>query len=202
MRISEGTFWLVTGVAVALVVVSWVGWGFWAGYSFAVPVIITAIAAAILLWARTGLGAWTSVQRQDEPFTGYPEDQVLGVFDSTREAGEAIEDFRRAGFGREELAVYSDRQGAARLDSEGTAHGLREVAQRQIEHIVTDIDDLQGYEAAVRRGGVVVGVVAPDEEPREQVAAVFQRHGAHDVHYFGAMTVQRLDVDSSRTHTN
>jgi len=199
MRISQTTFWIVVAVAVATVVLSWIGWGFWAAFSHIYAIILTGVAALLVLLARTGLKPWASVQRQDEPFAGYPKDQVLGIFDTTGEAGEAIEAFRGAGFDREEVAVYADRQGAAALDSEGTAHGLREVTQRQLEHILTDIDDLEGYEQAVRRGGVVLGVMAPDEGPRERAAAIFQRHGGHDLYYFGAMTVQRLDVDRSRT---
>src|SRR5690606_12628509 len=107
------------------------------------------------------------------------------VFDTRPAAAQALSDLRRSGFAQDDLAVYAEESGATQLDSEGNSHGLTALAQRSIEHLVADVDDLKGYEDAVRRGAVVLAVLAPEEERREHVLDVFQRHHGHDVHYFG-----------------
>lgn len=196
------TFTSAVVIGVAVIALSWIGWGVWAAMSHIHAIILTAIGAAIILLARTGTPRPQVADSQDEPFSGYPQDQMLGIFETRNEASDALHALRNAGFASSDLTLFTGLKGAAQLDSEGTAHGIAEFTQRSIEHIASDIDDLQGYDEAVRRGAVVVGVMAPDEEPRTQAAQIFVEHGGHDLYYFGAFAVQQLDVDRSRTTTD
>lgn len=175
--------------------------GIWGIASHIWAILLVGLGGLFVLWGFMGRVP-TSVEHSDEEFVGYPKNQVMAVFDTRTAAANALNDLRRSGFQQDDLSVFSDERGEKQLDSEGDSHGFTQVAQRSIEHLVTDIDDLKGYEAAVRDGGVVVGVLVPEEERREHVLDVFQRHHAHDVYYFGELAVQQLDVDRARTRVD
>lgn len=196
------TYAAAAALAIVAVVVSVSsGGGFWGASSQLYAIALVAVAALLLIWARRGRLP-TSLEGTDEPFAGYPKNQVLGVFDVRAAAANALQDLRRSGFAQDDLVVYTHESGAKQLDSEGNSHGLAALAQRSIEHLVADVDDLQAYEEAVRNGAVVVAVLAPEEERRAHVQDVFRRHHGHDLHYFGEMAVEKLDVDRTRTRVD
>ncbi len=192
-----------TLLAAALLAVVAIAVSFWdagpaGAFSHIHAIILMGLGGLFVLWAAFGRVP-TRVEHSDEPFAGYPKNQVMGVFETRGAAANAIADLRRSGFAPDDISVYADESGATQLDSEGDSHGYLELTQRSVEHLVTDVDDLKGYEAAVRRGAVVVGVLAGEEERREHVLDVYQRHHGHDIYYFGDMAVQQLDADRSRT---
>lgn len=195
------TYLTAAALAIIAIVISVFDGGIAGAFSHIHGMVLVAIGGLLILWARFGRVP-THLEHSDQPFAGYPKDQVLGVFDTRDSAAHVLNDLRRSGFAHDDLSVYADESGATRLDSVGDSHGLLELTQRSIEHLVTDIDDLKGYEDAVRRGAVVVGVLAHEDERREHVLDVFRRHGGHDIYYFGEMAVQQLDVDRTRTRVD
>jgi hypothetical protein len=134
-----------------------------------------------------------------EGFQGYPENHVLAAFDSRADAAAALDDLREEGLAEDEVAVYAGEDGADEIDSDGTSHGLGSTIIRSVQGILTDRDRLVEYEEAVEQGGVVIAAQSEDDERKHLLAAVFKRHGGHDVHHFGAMTVENLSADPSRT---
>ena len=67
---------------------------------------------------------------------------------------------------------------------------------------MTDLDDLTNYDEAIRSGSVVIAFNGRDAETRRRGAAILKSHGAHDIQYFGPMSVEVLDVDRSRTRAS
>lgn len=136
-----------------------------------------------------------------EGFQGYPEDHVMGAFDSRADAAKALDDARAEGIPEHELAVYSGEQGAAEIDSSGTGpeSGVGGFLLRSVQLLMTNRDRMEQYEHAINAGGVVLAGRADDDERKRLLAAVFQRNNGRDVRYFGAMTVEDLSVDPSRT---
>ncbi len=194
--------WTYTGIVIvvlAAIVVSWIGWGVWAAFSHVYAIVLTGVGAVIILLARSGVGRSRRVERRDEPFMGYPEGQVLGIFDARDDAAAALVDLRGRGFGPHQLSVLVGASGSAQVDSEGVAHGLTGITQRSIEHLLTNKDDLEQYDQALRRGAVVLAVEAPDDWNRSTVSEAFQRHGGYEVMAFGTFVVEKLDADPSRT---
>lgn len=192
------TYLIVGAISLLGVAVAWFGVGPLGVIAHVYAIILFSIGGLLIFLSRTGRWPLQGAEGRDERFTGYPRHQVMGVFDSRSGADEAVRHFRDAGYGVEDISVFSGEKGEARLDSEGDSHGVAQVADRSIEHLMSDIDDLKTYEAAVHRGAVVVGVQAPDEGDREVVAAIFRRHGGHDLYYFGALAVEQLDADPER----
>lgn len=136
---------------------------------------------------------------EQDDFAGYPEGQVLGIFDARHAAAAALSDFKDSGFAPADLHVYSGPEGEHDIDADGTEHGMAGVTRRAIATLLTDQDHLGRYGEAVHNGGIVVGVEAPNDGTRQTAAAIFVRHGGYDVYSFGSMAVQKLDVDPSRT---
>lgn len=132
-------------------------------------------------------------------FQGYPEHHVLAGFDSRADAASALDDVLAEGVPEPEIAVYAGEEGAHHLDADGTEHGLGSVVVRQIQLLLTDRDRLAEYEEVVERGGVVLAGKAEDDERKHLLSAAFQRHNGRGVRYYGAMTVEELSVDPSRT---
>lgn len=195
------TYLLAVALAVLGVVVSvWDG-GLAGASSHLYAIALVALGGLFFVWARFGRVP-TRLEGSDEPFAGYPKNQVMAVFDTRPAAAQALSDLRRSGFAQDDLSVYSNERGVTQLDSEGDQHGLTALAQRSVEHLVTDVDDLQGYQDAVKRGAIVLAVLAKEEERREHVLDIFQRHRGHDVYYFGDMAVQKMDVDRARTRVD
>lgn len=137
---------------------------------------------------------------QDAPFAGYPMDRALAIFDLERDANEATEDLRASGYS--DVARFAGIDGARRLDSAGVAHGLTERVERTIDHIASDVSDLQQYDQAVRLGSVVIGVRVPSADRRERAADIIRRHRGHDLRYFGQMTAESLNPDPSRVRAD
>lgn len=193
------TYSAIVFVAVAAIVVSWIGWGLWAAFSHVYAIGMTVVGAGVVLLTRSGVRRWPRIERRDEPFMSYPMNQVLGIFDERDDAARAVAELRRAGFALDHLFVLAGARGSARVDSEGTAHGLTGVTERSIEHLLTDLDDLQRYDEAIRAGGVVLAVGSTTDQDRRRIAAIFQLHGGYEVAAFGEYVVEKLDADPSRT---
>src|SRR5690606_31440395 len=132
-------------------------------------------------------------------FQAYPENHVLAAFASRADAAAALDDLRTEGVPEAEVAVYAGEEGADGLDADGTAHGFGSVLVRSIQFFFTDRDRLAEYQAAVEKGGVVIAAQSEDDDRKHLLSSVFQRHGGTDVRFFGAMTVENLSVDPSRT---
>jgi hypothetical protein len=76
------------------------------------------------------------------------------------------------------------------------------VTERSLEHLVADLDDMTGYDEAVRGRKLVISFDGRDEEVRHRGAAVLVAHGGHTIQYFGPLAVQVLDIDRSRTRAS
>jgi len=81
------------------------------------------------------------------PFVGYPKDQALAIFDSEQDALGATRDLQAEGYQR--VDRFAGMRGATQIDSQGGAHGGVAKAERTIEHLASDVSDLEG----LRRGG-------------------------------------------------
>jgi hypothetical protein len=106
---------------------------------------------------------------------------------------------RAEGVPEPEIAVYTGEAGADGLDADGTTRGFGSVLVRSVQFLLTDRDRLAEYQEVVEEGGVVIAGKAEDDERKHLLSAAFQRHNGRGVRYYGAMTVEELSVDPSRT---
>lgn len=178
--------------------ISWAGWGPGAGTAHVYGIALMAIGAGLFFLSRDRAGRSRRVERLNEPFVSYPGGQVFAAFRTPAAAAAAANDLRTAGL--RGVSIYRNVQGAAALDSSGTAHGLAEVTERSLEQLLTDEDHLQRYDSVVRAGGVVLSVHA-ERGDADRAAAILINSGGFEVFRFGGLAVEQMDVDPTRTTT-
>jgi hypothetical protein len=179
---------IVPIVYLAIAAVSGVLWGVWAAFSLVQAAAAFAVATVIMLWIRFGRRR-RPAGTGDEEFAGYPQGHVLAAMPAAS-ISSVQTDLRQAGFTAHD--VLTGEHGRAVLDPDGTTHGTPERVERAVERLFADIDDLRGYRDVLERGDAVVRVRAEDEEEAERITAVLQNHGGSEIHYFGALVVQRM----------
>ncbi len=200
------TYLLVAAVVLAAVLAPGLTGGVWGSYSYAQGVALILLGGFLIYLARrtprknrtsTDLTRGHTVTA---PFVGYPKDRVLGTFDDEDLAKAATDELRAAGF--DDIDRYAGRRGAISLDSQGIEHGVAASAERTIEHIASDVSDLEEYDSAVRLGRVVLGVLVTDGDRRNEVAGIMHRHRVQDARYFGSLAVETLSADPDRTRAD
>jgi len=61
---------------------------------------------------------------------------------------------------------------------------------------------LKQYEEAARNGQTVVAAKAANDEEVERAAAIFEKHGATNVRFFGRLAVTDLTPGSNPSHSS
>ncbi|GGX10350.1 hypothetical protein GCM10007242_15460 [Pigmentiphaga litoralis] len=118
---------------------------------------------------------------------------VIGTFDNTTDADDAVRDLVDAGISRTAIQLHSQETGTTPAE-EGTTHvsGDHEHAQHgffaRIEHffsnLVGDNDrpaEFSHYHEAIRRGGALVSVEVSDDDDFDRVKRVLDDAGAVDI---------------------
>jgi hypothetical protein len=104
---------------------------------------------------------------------------VIGAFDDRDHAGQALERLRDAGFTRDcmylqtrEVPQTASRAGAVAADE---SHGFFHSLTSLFSGLFGSAGDFGEYAEAIRRGGTVVVVDAPDDAAAEKARAVLER---------------------------
>lgn len=118
---------------------------------------------------------------------------IIGTFDNTTDADDAVRDLVDAGVSRSAIQIHSQETGTTPPD-EGTTHvsGDHDHAQHgffeRIEHffsnLVGDSDrpaEFSHYHEAIRRGGALVSVEVQDADDFDRVRRVLDDAGAVDI---------------------
>lgn len=118
---------------------------------------------------------------------------VIGTFDNTTDADDAVRDLVDAGIPRSAVQVHSQETGTTPPD-EGTTHvsgdhdhahpGFFERIERFFSNLVGDNDrpaEFSHYHEAIRRGGALVSVDLRDDDDFDKVKRVLDDAGAVDI---------------------
>jgi len=118
---------------------------------------------------------------------------VIGTFDNTTDADDAVRDLVDAGIPRSAVQVHSQETGTTPPD-EGTTHvsgdhdhahpGFFERIERFFSNLVGDNDrpaEFSHYHEAIRRGGALVAVDLRDDDDFDKVKRVLDDAGAVDI---------------------
>jgi len=118
---------------------------------------------------------------------------VIGTFDNTTDADDAVRDLVDAGIPRSAVQVHSRETGTTPPD-EGTTHvsgdhdhahpGFFERIERFFSNLVGDNDrpaEFSHYHEAIRRGGALVAVDLRDDDDFDKVKRVLDDAGAVDI---------------------
>lgn len=134
----------------------------------------------------------TTAQGDEQTFVGDPNHYLFGIFESDEKAEEAAAELTQGPFREDQIKRFEGRGAAGELDSTGEQHGMGARLLRSVQHLFTNLDHLSEYEEAARDGKAVLAVHIEDGTPRDEALAIFQRHGARFVNYYGNALVETL----------
>jgi hypothetical protein len=119
-------------------------------------------------------------------FIGYPNRQVLAVFDDLAAAERAVAALRAAGAQEADVETYAGAEDADRFDSTGAGHGLLARLRRAMQFSLMDqLPALAWYEAALRDGKAVVATRTRDRADTLRVVGALKAAGGHFINRFG-----------------
>lgn len=126
-------------------------------------------------------------------FIGYPQRQVLAVFDTAAAADTAMAALRAlddADLAIDRLAGVAD---ADRFDASGERHGVVARALRTMQFSLMDqLPAMAWYEAALRDGRTVVAVRTADRATTLRVVGVLRGAGGHFINRFGRLATEEF----------
>lgn len=128
--------------------------------------------------------------RNEARFYAYPLRRLAAVLDDPAAVEDALSRLRAAVDDVSEVYVLSGPEGADLLDRHGRRHGLRGRLLRVLQWTSSEDGSLDVHDRALRNGGHVVLVPAPDEDDRERVAEALLAAGGHDLVYFGRFVTE------------
>ena len=118
---------------------------------------------------------------------------MVGLLSEHSEVPAICSDLAAAGVDVGAVEILCGERGARILDADGRYHGLRGRVVRTLQRMGYDGTTLAIYDEALRHGDLVLHVPVRPKD-RGRIAALLQRHGVHDVGYFGPGTFEQFPV--------
>jgi hypothetical protein len=126
-------------------------------------------------------------------FIGYPDRQVMAVFDDRPAADRAIAAGRAAGVEPAAIEVYEGATDAERFDATGMRHGLIARLRRAMQFSLMDqLPAMAWYEAALREGKAVVAIRTKSRADTLRVVELLKKAGGHFINRFGRFDTEEF----------
>ena len=126
-------------------------------------------------------------------FYHHPVYNVVGLLTEKSQMPAISSELQSAGVDVAEVEILCGEQGARILDEDGRYHGLRARIVRTLQRMGYDGTTLAIYDEALRKGDLLLHVPARPKD-RSRIAVLLQRHGVHDVGYFGPGTFEQFPI--------
>ncbi len=125
-------------------------------------------------------------------FIGYPNRQVVAVFDDRAFAEQAMEALA-VGVARDAIERFAGKADAERFDATGARHGLLARLRRAMQFGLMDqLPAIAWYEAALRDGKSVVAVRTSTRTETLRAVEVLKRAGGHFINRFGRFDTEEF----------
>jgi hypothetical protein len=126
-------------------------------------------------------------------FIGYPNRQVLAVFDDESSVDRALEALAAVGVTKRDIETFAGAEDAARFDATGANHGLVARLRRVMQFSLMDqLPAMAWYEAALRENRHVIAVRTTDRTQTLAVVAALMRAGGHFINRFGRVDTEEF----------
>ena len=126
-------------------------------------------------------------------FIGYPDRQVLAVFDSDASANRALTALAAAGVKPDVVQRFTGAADADRFDATGAAHGLGAKVRRAVQFSLMDqLPAMAWYEAALREGRSVVAVRTISRAETTRAVDAMKAAGGHFINRFGRLATEEF----------
>jgi hypothetical protein len=126
-------------------------------------------------------------------FIGYPDRQVLVVFDAEASADRAVAAITAMGTASDTIQRFSGPEDAQRFDATGASHGVRARVRRAVQFGLMDqLPAMAWYEAALRQGRAVVAVRTASRAETLRVVEASKAAGGHFINRFGRLATEEF----------
>lgn len=131
-------------------------------------------------------------------FIGYPDRQVVAVFDDATAAALAVATLRDeanagAGLTSDDVETFAGETDAERFDATGERHGLVARLRRGMQFSLMDqLPAMAWYEAALRDGKTVVSVRTTSRAATLAVVETLKAAGGHFINRFGRFDTEEF----------
>jgi hypothetical protein len=126
-------------------------------------------------------------------FIGYPNRQVLAVFDDGDALQRAVAALRGAGVREADIETFSGADDAERFDSTGERHGVMARLRRGMQFSLMDqLPAMAWYEAALREGKSVGAVRTTSRPETLTVVETLKAAGGHFINRFGRFDTEEF----------
>lgn len=126
-------------------------------------------------------------------FIGYPDRQVLGVFDADAAADRAVSALTAAGVDPTTIQRFAGAADADRFDATGATHGVIAQIRRAVQFSLMDqLPAMAWYEAALREGRTVVAVRTVKRAETLRVVEIMKAAGGHFINRFGRLATEEF----------
>lgn len=126
-------------------------------------------------------------------FIGYPNRQVVGVFDDAAAAHRAIDQLNASGIANGRIEIYAGAEDAELFDSTGARHGVMARLRRAMQFSLMDqLPAIAWYEAALREGKSVVAVRTTSRAETLHVVEALKGASGHFINRFGRFDTEEF----------
>jgi hypothetical protein len=126
-------------------------------------------------------------------FIGYPNRQVVAVFDDEGAAAAAVAGLGEAGLAAGAIETFAGVEDAERFDATGVRHGLVARLRRAMQFGLMDqLPAMAWYEAALREGKSVVAVRTTSRAETLRTVGVLKGAGGHFINRFGRFDTEEF----------
>ena len=131
----------------------------------------------------------------DQESLTIPANHILAIVPDLDEATGIVEILNRNGFSSDDIGVLTGTEDAEKLDAATGKKGFfAKMLTSGVELGDRDTDYFQQYRKALLDGQTVVGVVAKDDETRNNARQILKARGARFITFFGRFVTQVLEA--------
>jgi hypothetical protein len=131
----------------------------------------------------------------DQETLTIPVNQVLAIIMDLEEVEGIVQILNQNGFSSEEIGVLTGIEDAEKLGSADGEQGFfSKLLTAGVEMGDRDTGYLKQYRRALLNGRTVIGVVAKDDEARNNVRKILKARGARFITFFGRFVTEILEA--------
>lgn len=121
-----------------------------------------------------------------------PREMVTGVLDDPDRLGSLLDALRAADFADDAVNAAGGEEALARVDPDGSRHGLRGRTARLLENFGQEGEEHHEAAAEIEAGHLLVVVRVADEAQRDLAVATLQTQGVRRLRYWGQWGIETL----------
>ncbi|AHI04788.1 hypothetical protein BDW_01390 [Bdellovibrio bacteriovorus W] len=125
----------------------------------------------------------------------YPNKYTSAFFTNNKDAQDAVNELLNEGFTMDDFFVFQGPQGLNAIDAEGVHHNLLARYMRQFIKFSASAewDFLSSADQNLREGHLLICVLTPTEQDKDEVVSCFQGKGGYDIKHFTPMYIEDVE---------